>query len=293
MTRAGWGIALVALVLLAVPAVARAPETSLHPLVRGQSAAETRTAPVRLRPRARPAGATPAPVAPDPARMRPRLRPVSDQVTLAAARPAGALAFFPDTSPRPWARPDTIAEKAFFKRRKKRKGSVCGDIEIQGKKVGDVPGKIRGCGVKDAVSITSVSGVMLSRPATMNCETAQALNTWVRKGLKPAFRRRGPVVEMRVAAHYACRTRNNQRGGRISEHGKGKAIDLSAFTMKDGEVITVKEGWVRGSTRRLLKEVHQAACGPFGTVLGPDSDGYHRDHFHFDTASYRGGPFCR
>lgn len=278
--------------LLALPVLAKAPDGTIRPVARGDLAVSE---PVRVRPRLRPIApaVTPAPAAVLGGDKRPRSRPPSDQVTRAAARPLDGPFYFPDTSPRPWARPDTVVEQALFKRRKKRKGSVCGNIEIQGKKVGDVPGKIRGCGAKNAVAITSVSGVALSRPATMTCETAVALNQWVEKSVKPTFRRRGPVVEMRVAAHYACRTRNNQKGGRISEHGKGKAIDISAFTMKDGEVITVLEGWKRGSTRRLLQKVHKGACGPFGTVLGPNADGYHRDHFHFDTASYRSGPYCR
>ena len=33
--------------------------------------------------------------------------------------------------------------------------------------------------------------------------------------------------------------------------------------------------------------------GGFGTVLGPESDQFHQDHFHFDTARHRGGPYCR
>jgi len=37
----------------------------------------------------------------------------------------------------------------------------------------------------------------------------------------------------------------------------------------------------------------RAACGPFGTVLGPESNRFHRDHFHFDTARYRSGSYCR
>lgn len=284
---------LTALVLLAVPALARASEGPPRPVARGELVASVAVAaPVPMRPRARPdvAGAEAA-VASDA--MRPRLRPASAQVISAAARTPGAPYHYPDTSPRPWARPDGIVEQAMAKRRKKQRGSVCGDVEIQGEEVGRVPGRIAGCGIEDAVAITSVQGIALSRPATMTCDTARALNHWVAQSVIPTFRRRGPVVGMRVAAHYACRTRNNQKGGRISEHGKGRAIDISAFTMKDGEVITVLEGWKRGATRRMLQRVHKEACGPFGTVLGPGSDGYHRDHLHLDTAAYRSGPYCR
>lgn len=266
-------------VLLAGGAIA-APDQSLRPVARSvptetpTDATETASVPVDA--------------------VRPQQRPEAAAAPEAADDIAPQIAFLsPDTSPFPYARPAELEEKVLFGRRKKKKGSVCGDIDIQGTKVGDVPGKIKGCGVQDAVKVTSVSDVRLSQGAVMSCETAKALNTWVSKSVKPTFRQRGPVVELRVAAHYICRTRNNQPGGRISEHGKGKAIDISAFTMMDGEVITVAEGWKRGSPRKLLKKVWKGACGPFGTVLGPDSDVHHRDHFHMDTAGYRSGPYCR
>jgi len=28
-------------------------------------------------------------------------------------------------------------------------------------------------------------------------------------------------------------------------------------------------------------------------VLGPEAARYHQDHFHFDTARYRSGSYCR
>ncbi len=254
--------------LIALPVLAAAPEQSTRPVARGGLDVDGLDDVVR-----------------------PHTRPVKASVSFVAA-PQEQFAY-PDTSPFPFARPKSLEQKVLFGKRKKKKGSVCGNIDIQGEKAGDIPGKIRGCGAQDAVRVKSVSGVALSQQSLMTCETAEALNKWMEKTVKPTFRQRGPVVEIKVAAHYICRTRNNQKGGRISEHGKGKAIDISAFTMMDGEVITVLEGWKRGSSRRLLQKVWKGACGPFGTVLGPEADRYHRDHFHFDTASYRSGSYCR
>ena len=281
------------LAFLALPATARAPEHSPRPLARtatGETAGQTL---YRIDPRARalPVAAVAAPVA--AMTHRPKLRPPSAQVTSAAARPASLPFLSPERSLSPLARPKDLEEKVFFKKLKRRKGSVCGDIDIQGEAVGRVKGKLRGCGAEDAVRVREVAGIRLSQQAVMTCDTARALKTWVERGVKPAFRRRGPVVEMRVAAHYVCRTRNHKSGAKISEHGKGRAIDISAFVMKDGEVITVLDGWGQGTTLKPLRQVWKAACGPFGTVLGPESDRYHRDHFHVDTARYRGGPYCR
>ncbi|MFK7938365.1 MAG: extensin family protein [Roseovarius sp.] len=172
-------------------------------------------------------------------------------------------------------------------------GSVCGIPAIKGTVVGDVPGP-GGCGVSDAVSVTSVSGITLSQPATINCQTATTLNTWVAGSVMPTIGNTGDgLTSLKVAAHYACRTRNHKKGARLSEHAKGNAIDISAFRLADGSAITVSDHWNNSKRGKILKELHKTACGPFGTVLGPKSDRYHQNHFHLDVADYRSGPYCR
>lgn len=225
--------------------------------------------------------------------LRPIQRPVSAQILAATALPKDLLPSALDQSLVPFVRPDTIAEQALFKRRRLRRGAVCGDVDIQGKVIGGVVATMPGCGAKDAVQVTSVAGVRLSQPSVMTCETAEALKRWVSKDVETAFGRRNKVVSLRVAAHYACRTRNNRPGGRISEHGRGKAIDISGFKLEDGTLVTVLEGWTDRKTRKPMARIWKAACGPFGTVLGPESDRYHRDHFHLDVARHRGGAYCR
>lgn len=173
-------------------------------------------------------------------------------------------------------------------------GAVCGDVSIQGEAIGAVPGRISGCGVENAVKISSVSGVRLSTKSTMDCGTARALKTWVDGSAKPALSRKGGGLrEIKVAAHYACRRRNNSKTGKISEHGKGRAIDISGFRLANGKEITVLKGWNAASSRKALRRMHADACGPFGTVLGPKANKFHLDHFHFDTARYRSGSYCR
>lgn len=173
-------------------------------------------------------------------------------------------------------------------------GLICGSRAIVGRQIAPVPGRLPGCGIADPVQIIEVSGVRLSQGSTMTCETAQALNTWVDKGLKPAVGRMGGGVDkLRVAAHYSCRTRNHQPGAKISEHGKGKAIDISEIHLNDGTSLSVLEDWGRGRKGRVLRKAHASACGPFGTVLGPNADRFHKGHFHFDIARHRSGPYCR
>ena len=176
-------------------------------------------------------------------------------------------------------------------RKKKReaaskKGSVCGVASIKGQEIAAIKSKVKGCGVEDPVAITSVAGVRLSQTATVDCSIAKALDRWVEEVAQPAFN--GNLVEMRVAAHYSCRSRNNIKGAKISEHGKGRAIDIAGFVLSNGKVLTVAQNY-----NKLLRRIYKAGCGYFMTTLGPGSDGYHEDHFHFDASARKGGAYCR
>jgi len=195
---------------------------------------------------------------------------------------------------RPLFRPARVEKNARQKKRILRKGAVCGDLAIQGEEIGRVKARLKGCGVERAVRVRSVSGVSLSQTSVMDCRTADALKKWLDRTAKPALSRTGGgLTGLKVAAHYACRTRNNKKGAKISEHGKGRAIDISAFRLRNGSEITVLHGWNNRGTKKALRKMHRGACGPFKTVLGPQADRFHRDHFHFDTAIYRGGNYCR
>ena len=173
-------------------------------------------------------------------------------------------------------------------------GSVCGDPSIRGQKLATIPGRLRGCGIKNPVKVTSVDGVTLSQPATLNCDAAKALDTWVSRSVKPAVGQLGGGVRsLRVIAHYSCRTRNNLPGAKVSEHGRGNAIDVAAINLNNGSSIDVRNGWRDRSQSKILKRIHAGACGTFKTVLGPDSDQFHQDHFHLDVARRGGSAYCR
>lgn len=201
-------------------------------------------------------------------------------------------------SPQPRIRPAGFFER--FKRKHpsagkySAKGAVCGVNAIKGAQMANFGKPGKGCGVANPVRVIEVAGVRLSQPATIDCTTAKSLNAWIEGGIKPAFGRQGGgVAELKIAAHYACRNRNNRAGGRLSEHAKGRAVDVSAIVLKDGTQVTVLKGWRSGTWGDEMKQVHRSACGPFGTVLGPHADRYHQDHFHVDTARYRSGSYCR
>lgn len=294
-----FGLGVIALACAATLAAAGAPSTSLRPVARLDvfPVALPSFAPfVSKRPMVR-AGGNHAgkpiiqPVSQTPVALTPVVQPHPPAVYVSYSTSA------PFTSLRPVARPETPAMAAKPPARSAGNGKIgriCRDRDLQGYEVGRVTGRLKGCGIRNAVKLYSVNGIALSQPVTVECDTAHALKSWINRGMDPAVGRTGGgVVKLKVAAGYSCRTRNHKPGAKISEHGKGRAIDLSGFYLKNGDEISVLSDWGRGRYGRILREMHRSACGPFGTVLGPNADVQHRDHFHFDTARHRNGTYCR
>ena len=54
-----------------------------------------------------------------------------------------------------------------------------------------------------------------------------------------------------------------------------------------------RQDWSGGTAdqKRFLRIVHDSACKRFGTVLSPDYNAAHTDHFHLEAG--RPGGFCR
>lgn len=173
------------------------------------------------------------------------------------------------------------------------RGQLCGSAGILGDRLETITGRISGCGIAEPVRVREVDGITLSTPATINCDAALALQDWLDEATGIVGRTGGGIASLRVVASYSCRTRNNQPGARLSEHATGNGIDIAGIGLVNGQELTVLGGWRDASQGPILRALHSAACGPFGTVLGPDGDRFHQDHFHFDVAGYRSGPYCR
>jgi hypothetical protein len=47
-----------------------------------------------------------------------------------------------------------------------------------------------------------------------------------------------------------------------------------------------------GRNGEFVVKVHQDACKSFGTVLGPNANEAHKDHFHFDMKQRRRSALC-
>ncbi len=183
--------------------------------------------------------------------------------------------------------PKSVQPKPRPGKKQSLKGAVCGNPAIRGEPLAAIKSRTKGCGIAEPVRVTEIDGVRLSPAPTINCDTAKALNKWINKAVRPAYGAKR-VVQLQVAASYACRGRNNVKGARVSEHGRGNAIDISGFTFSNGKSQRVADGF-----DKTMRRAHKGACGIFGTTLGPGSDGYHEDHLHFDVARYRSGSYCR
>lgn len=154
-----------------------------------------------------------------------------------------------------------------------------------------------GCRMIDTIKVMDF-GIAATNMGAMTCPLASSFTDWARYAVAPAAKQYfgSPVVKIETMGTFNCRAIAGSRSGRLSEHAFANAIDLSAFVLRDGRRISVLNGW-RGSPeeRAFLRRLHQSACKRFGTVLGPDYNAAHANHFHLDMArSMRNGTsFCR
>jgi hypothetical protein len=161
------------------------------------------------------------------------------------------------------------------------------------------PIKEGACGAPAPVRLAYVNHVprVEVRPgATMTCPLADALDRWLREVVQPRAKAllHANVIRLGNLSAYVCRNRYNSATERISYHAFAEALDVSEFVTAKGEHISVLEHWPANDERsRFLKEVHDGACKIFGTVLGPEANAAHKNHFHFDMAKRRRSAYCQ
>ena len=145
------------------------------------------------------------------------------------------------------------------------------------------------CGEQSPLVVTGVlvrgRMVPLSSPITTNCQMASALPDWAETvdGYASSMLE-SPLAAINTGTSYMCRNRNNAENGFTSEHGFANAVDVTGFTLEDGRNIGVESSWLPATdpAGRLLRLAHDAACGDFTTVLGPEANAEHHDHLHLD-----------
>ncbi len=138
--------------------------------------------------------------------------------------------------------------------------------------------------------------VKISPAATINCKTAAVIARWMNDKVQPlALRLLGaPIAKIHNVASYNCRNRYGRKNGRISEHAFANALDVMGFTTQKGENISVLiDFYAENNKGEFLRKIHQLACkDKFGTVLGPEANAAHKNHFHLDLAKRRRSAYC-
>jgi hypothetical protein len=147
-----------------------------------------------------------------------------------------------------------------------------------------------GCGGEDLVRLEAIvlpdkRRVSVKPAAILRCTMASALAEWIRSDIAPLAERLGTTVsDLDNFDSFECRGRNRVVGAKLSEHGRANALDVRAFKLADGSLISLTD---RTVPRGLRETVLHSACTRFSTVLGPGSDWYHEDHIHLDLMERR------
>jgi len=129
-----------------------------------------------------------------------------------------------------------------------------------------------------------------------SCSVAAALAIWEDQVVQPAalqlFGQK--VTHIQHFGSFNCRPIAGT--DRWSEHATGNAIDIAGFTLADGERINLLRDWDANDPKaRFLRVVRDGSCDLFSTVLSPDYNAAHADHFHLDQAqrAVLGNRLCR
>lgn len=212
------------------------------------------------------------------------------------------------------------------------------------------------------LTVARIGAVELRPAATLTCPMVAALARWLAASVQPAGRQLlgAPVKAIAQVSSHRCHGNALRASGRIGEHALANALDIAAFELTDGRIVSIRQHWGpvarRGSPppvaavpttdavkrqvgvapqlptpaqrlggavprtpeaaapqlsakepaqnaqtqgdgteqtqRTFLLRIHKEACGPFATVLGPEANDAHLDHFHLDLATRKGRAFC-
>ena len=147
------------------------------------------------------------------------------------------------------------------------------------------------CGYVDAVRFKTGGALQIGyRPADVGtaCPVAAGLALWEWHVVQPAAMKHfgSKVAAIDHYGSYSCRRIYGRSEGQWSEHSTANALDVAGFKLEDGTSISILRDWQEdGPKGAFLTEVRTGACDLFATVLSPDYNAAHRDHFHMDQAA--------
>jgi hypothetical protein len=146
------------------------------------------------------------------------------------------------------------------------------------------------CGYRDAVRFRPGGALAATyTPPDLGtaCPVAAALALWEWHVVQPAAIRHfgAQVGRIEHFGSFSCRRIYGRSEGAWSEHASANAVDIAGFRLVDGRRVSVLGDWDGEEPKAaFLRDVRDGACPLFATVLSPDYNAAHRDHFHFDQA---------
>jgi hypothetical protein len=95
-------------------------------------------------------------------------------------------------------------------------------------------------------------------------------------------------VRLEHFGSFACRNLYGRSDAPRSRHATADALDIAGVVLANGNRIRIAAGWDGSATEAaFLHDLHAGACRVFDTVLGPDYNAAHRDHFHLQRGGAR------
>lgn len=145
------------------------------------------------------------------------------------------------------------------------------------------------CPLSDVLRVQG-GEVALSSSFLASCPLAVAYALFEVHTLQPAAEAvfGQQVTRIDHLGSFACRNVYGRSSGRLSQHASANALDIAGFRLADGQRINLLRDWKdSGDKGRFLRQVRDGACKNFNTVLGPDYNAAHQNHFHLDMGAWR------
>lgn len=148
-----------------------------------------------------------------------------------------------------------------------------------------------GCGLENGLQFTR-SHFAYRGGFDITCGMAAAMY-WYEQRLAVLAREHLGTTIRRVVhfGSYACRNIYGRATDRRSGHATANAFDLAGFELANGDTVSVLKDWGAPNAKgAFLFDARKEACRFFNTVLSPEYNKAHANHFHLEMSRYR---ICR
>ena len=148
------------------------------------------------------------------------------------------------------------------------------------------------CHITGHTQVRKLSRALVA-PVSTSCPVALRLYLWERHAVQPAAQVRlgQGVTQIGHLDSFSCRPIRTEDGDgeAMSAHATASAIDITSVVLDSGRRLTLQDGWrdPDSDIRAFWRDLRDDACTWFRTVLGPDFNSLHQDHFHLALGRYR------